>query len=364
MTEQAPRPVIVDTPYLDRARLAATLRELQAQAADRLTADWFRAQPADATRFGETGRARTREDFGYHIAFLASAIEFGSPAAFEEYILWTTGVLDARGIGPGIVRKSIDQVALVLEPQLDANARQVVDAFIGAARCAIAGYLVPSAEPAGGDPAHGVFLHAILSGERRAAVSVVREWLASGRTIEDVYVNLVQEALARIGRLWEANRISVADEHLATAIVQYVLAQLYEQLPSCPVRRGNMVVTGVEGEFHQVGAHIVADLLEADGWNVHFLGANVPAAGILHQVKAHEARVVGISATMLVSLPAVRRLIADLTRVIVPAPYVIVGGAAFRSADTAWRDVGADAFAPGPIAARAILRHRAAGDRV
>jgi MerR family transcriptional regulator, light-induced transcriptional regulator len=356
MTARDLRSADVGLPHDETSRLAGRLREWQERMADRLTEEWFLAHPEDLARFGPSGRVRTRDDFRYHLAFLATAIEFGSVTSFESYLTWTAGVLDSRGVGPWVLRQSLDRIAAVLATTLDSASRQVLDRFVAAGRCALAEYLVPSDVPATGDHAQSVFLQAVLAGERHAALAVARNCLAAGRAIEDVYLSVVQETLRAVGRLWEANRITVADEHLATAVVQYVLALLYEQLPASRERRGKMVMTGVEGEFHQVGAHIVADLLEADGWDVRFLGANVPAPAILEHVRSHGAAVVGISATMLVSLPAVRRLVEALTGLQARRPFIIVRGAAFGAIETAWREVGADAFAPDPLAARILLR--------
>ncbi len=73
-----------------------------------------------------------------------------------------------------------------------------------------------------------------------------------------------------------------------------------------------MVLTGVQGEMHQVGANMVADVLEFHGWEVRFLGTNLPQAGILRVVEEQRPDVVGISATMLFNLPRVRELIESI----------------------------------------------------
>src|SRR5689334_23078788 len=117
-----------------------------------------------------------------------------------------------------------------------------------------------------------LFLQAILGGDRRAALSVANDALASGATVQGLYEEVLQASLDEVGRLWETNRITVAREHMATAVVQHVMAHLYSQIPPAAEARGSAIVTGVEGELHQVGAHMVADVLESDGWRVMFLG--------------------------------------------------------------------------------------------
>lgn len=116
-----------------------------------------------------------------------------------------------------------------------------------------------------------MFIQALLQAQRKAASNIAMEAYRQGHSIPGIYAEVIQEALYAIGKLWQANRITVAEEHMATAIAQYVMAQLYPLLPLPEIPRGTVVITGVEGELHQVGANMVADVLEADGWLVHFL---------------------------------------------------------------------------------------------
>jgi methanogenic corrinoid protein MtbC1 len=102
-----------------------------------------------------------------------------------------------------------------------------------------------------------------------------------------------------------------------------------------------MVITGVEGEQHQVGPNMVADVLESAGWDVLFLGTNTPAAGVLQAVKEHGADVLGISATMLFNIPHVRRLIAEARAFSGPNLRIILGGCAFRATPGLHQELGA-----------------------
>jgi methanogenic corrinoid protein MtbC1 len=136
-----------------------------------------------------------------------------------------------------------------------------------------------------------LYLQAILHGQRQAAAGIAVEAVRQGCSVPDVYADVLQESMYEVGRLWETNRITVAQEHMATAITQYVIAQLYPLIQSAQPPRGRMVITGVEGEQHQVGPNMVADVLESAGWDVRFLGTDTPAAGVLQAVEKHRADV-------------------------------------------------------------------------
>lgn len=161
-------------------------------------------------------------------------------------------------------------------------------------------------------PARDAFLAAILQGHRHAALNIVEDALNIGWDPVDVYVEIIADALHRVGELWEQNGISVAQEHMATAVSQYAIASIYPKLlPSGP-SRGEMVVTGVAGELHQIGANLVADAMESKGWNVRFLGTNTPLSAILQTVRDNSAEVLCISTTLGSNLPAAAELIRSV----------------------------------------------------
>jgi len=202
-----------------------------------------------------------------------------------------------------------------------------------------------------------LFLEAILDGDRASAVRVALRALEAGADIGDVYVDVLQESLYEVGRLWEANKISVAREHLATSISQFVVGQLYERLPRSTAVRGRLLLTGIEGEMHQVGGNMVADILEADGWTVRFLGSNVPGPDILDAVEDHKPDVLGISCTMLQNIPHVASLVGSVReRYGDRAPLVVLGGCAFRESPDSVAELGADGWAPDLRAAVILLR--------
>jgi methanogenic corrinoid protein MtbC1 len=314
-----------------------------------VTAQFLARHPDWLTRYGDLARVRGVEDALFHVDFLAGAIETGNTRAFEEYARWTAGVLRSRGIGPSFLAENLAQVADAAAARLEADDAALVAAFVQAGRAAA---LVDPAPEDRVEPLEGlaltrqIFVQAILLSQRQAATNVILEALRDDHDVADIYVEVFQAALYEIGRRWEANQISVAQEHMATAIVQYVLAQLYPRIVPAAVARGRMVITGVQGELHQVGAHMVADMLETDGWDVRFLGTNLPSAGVLQALDEHSADVLGISTTMLFNLPHVRRLIDDARARSADRPLrIVLGGGAFRSAPGLWRELGADGFA-------------------
>lgn len=329
----------------DRAALAALVSQLKPAVAEAVTDEFFRRHPDWLARYGEPGRKRGVEDAGFHMDFLAGALESGQPRAFADYIRWTTRVLASRGMAPHFLVENVEQIRSALLPSLSPGQRETLAAYVEAGL---------SQPEEGEDPVNdeqqalssNLYLQAVLRGERRAALGIAQEALREGSSVGDVYCDILQRAQYEVGRLWESNRITVAREHMATAVTQYVIANLYGQIQPRGEERGKAVITGVEGELHQIGANMVADVLEEDGWSVRFLGTSMPHSGILKAVEEHEADVLGISATMLFNIPQVRRLIAEVRQGFAARPpRIIVGGSAFHHSPELWREIGADGYA-------------------
>jgi MerR family transcriptional regulator, light-induced transcriptional regulator len=182
-----------------------------------------------------------------------------------------------------------------------------------------------------------------LAGERGAARQLVLDGgLAAGVPLADVYVGVLQPAQYRIGELWQRNQINAAREHLATAISASVMAELVAATPHALGSGSCVLVACVEGELHDLGARMVADLLEVDGIGVRFLGANVPTDSLLSIVEEEQPLLVVLSMTMPERLMQLRQAVAGIRRVHGPRLPVFVGGQALAWVPDLGRLVDAD----------------------
>ncbi len=172
------------------------------------------------------------------------------------------------------------------------------------------------------------FLAAQLAGDRQAALRVlVENGLHRGFTIPELHLKVIQPAQYEIGRLWQENRISVAREHLATAIAQLGLAHLYRHLPRDESNGRKVLVSCVEGELHEVGARMASDFLEMAGFDVYFLGANVPTDHLITMVREEQPDLLVLSVAITYHLPALKAAVKRL-RIEHPRLPIAVGGGA------------------------------------
>jgi methanogenic corrinoid protein MtbC1 len=189
------------------------------------------------------------------------------------------------------------------------------------------------------------YLTAQLAGDRQLALDViVREGLDGGCSVRDLLLEVVRVAQYEIGSLWERNRISVADEHVATAVSQLVLCHLYGRALRRPDNGRLVTIACVEGELHDMGARIAADLLEMEGFAVRMLGASVPPPELAARLDAEPPDALLLSVTMSHHLPSLRRTIEHLRRQGTPRYVILAGGHAVLKAPSIPAELGLDTY--------------------
>ncbi|HEY0995596.1 MAG TPA: B12-binding domain-containing protein [Gemmatimonadaceae bacterium] len=178
---------------------------------------------------------------------------------------------------------------------------------------------------------YDAFLDALRRGDRRAAFRATDEALDAGTELRALYLDVVQPAMREIGRLWQENQISVAEEHLATAITQSAMGRIFERVFTWRDRRTpRLIAACASEERHQIGLRMLCDLLELDGWETTYLGASVPIEDLAALVQRQEPDAVALSATIAPHIPRVREAVAAIRALpLARPPLIAVGGRAF-----------------------------------
>ncbi len=158
-------------------------------------------------------------------------------------------------------------------------------------------------EPLISDALYSAYFESLLAGDRKACVEIVQALLAQQIDIKTLHLDLFQPSLYEIGELWETNKISVAREHLATAITEGLLNLIYPTLFSGEISDNAIIVSCAPNEYHQIGGKMVADLFEFHGWDTHFVGANTPNDHLLSLIDEIKPTIVGLSLSIYFNMP-------------------------------------------------------------
>lgn len=202
----------------------------------------------------------------------------------------------------------------------------------------------PSARRGAADALAAEYLAAVSTGDRRTAFGVVDRALAGGMDVRGLYLDVFQPALVEIGRLWQRNAITVADEHLATAITQAAMARLYERLFQSATGDGPLLVAAcVDSERHDVGLRMLCDILELDGWDTVYLGSAVPMDHLVRMVCQRHPDAVALSASLAPHLGRVEETVRAIRAACgTRQPVIAVGGRPFAADPELAARVGAD----------------------
>lgn len=349
-------------PVAARQQIGERLVAQQAELASALVARQCIRQPYLAGRLGPTGRQAAVEDVGGHLAFLAQAVTAGRPELFGDHMAWAKVMLAQRGVPvadlAGRLRLLRELLAEALPAEAAAFATDVVDKGLAnfvQMPLEVPSFLDPTAPLAELASDH---LALLLRAERAVASQRILAAVAAGTPLRLIYLEVFQRTQREIGRLWQMNRISVAQEHYCTAATQMIISQLYPHIFSGSTHRvGTLVATGVAGDLHEIGVRMLADLFELDGWHACYLGGNTPTDAVLQTVAQQRAQVLAVSATLSLHLPAVQALIERLRADgRFSAVRVLVGGYPFNLVPGLWQQVGADGHAATAEAAITLAR--------
>lgn len=176
---------------------------------------------------------------------------------------------------------------------------------------------------------HKKFLESLLSGDRASSSNYAHKYLEENHSIQDLYEDVFKASLYDIGKLWEYNEISVATEHLASAIVEAILNEFYHEVVSDEKEEKTVILSCIEEEMHQIGIKMINDVFEMYGWNSHFLGANTPAKELVDYTKLIKPDLIAISMSIYFHLPNLEKTLKRIREEFPDLP-VLIGGQAFQ----------------------------------
>jgi len=138
---------------------------------------------------------------------------------------------------------------------------------------------------------------------------------------------IVPTLMHRVGEEWQAGRLTIAHEHLASAAVLAIILEAMRSVPEAP-GAPRLLVTTPSGERHAVGAALAAAAAALDGWTIIYLGVDVPAADIVAAASASDADAVAVSVVHTDNPASVVRELHAVRASLPAAIPVIAGGAA------------------------------------
>ena len=170
---------------------------------------------------------------------------------------------------------------------------------------------------------------AVLGGDAGAAASATRKALDEGAQPVEIISEGIGPAMAEVGRLFEECEYYVPELLMAARATKEIFQILRPLLAQTRVKPTGRVVLGtVQGDLHDIGKNLVAAMLEGGGFEVIDLGVDVLPAKFIAAVQNKQARIVGLSALLSTTMPAMKTTIEAFRAAgIREGVKIMVGGA-------------------------------------
>ncbi len=289
------------------------------------------------------------KDTKYHLQYLSEAIAYDDVDIFVMYARWTKHLFNSRNLPLIWIEGSFRAIFETLSEELTHDEVNYLTPYIHNAidELNTVSKLKSLIEE---NTILGKYARKytdyLLDADRESASKLIDELLDKDYSVEDIYLDVFAASQLEIGRLWQINAISVAQEHYCTAATQTIMSKLYPLIFSTPKEDKKAVIACTKNELHEIGARMVADFLELYGWHTYYIGAQSHYQSVIESLETFDADILAISATLASHLSEVEELIKivkdnENTRHI----KVIVGGRPFNNNPNLYKKVGANAYA-------------------
>ncbi len=190
------------------------------------------------------------------------------------------------------------------------------------------------------------YLEHLFAGKRCEARELIFAAQDRGIAASKLLESIIWPAMDQVEHLFRENRIPRVVEHMATRINRMIADQMHAYLAREPKTGKRMIVACGEGELSELGAQITADLFEAKGWSVWFVGSGIPTDELLQLVGNLNPDVLCLYGANPQDVPEIRRMIDYVREMQVNEDMqILVSGGVFNRAEGLAEEVKADLFA-------------------
>lgn len=190
------------------------------------------------------------------------------------------------------------------------------------------------------------YLEHIFAGKRCEAREHICNAQDRGEAASKLLKAIIWPAMEQIEKLYRDNHISRVVEHMATRINRMIADQLHGMMARKPKNGRRMIIVCGESESSELGAQMTADMFEAEGWSIWFVGSGVPNDEILQLIGKLKPDILTISGADPQQVPDIRNLIHLIREVgVCEEMQVLAVGGVFGRAEGLAEEIKADLFA-------------------
>ena len=185
---------------------------------------------------------------------------------------------------------------------------------------------------------------AVAAGKRTDTVRLTQELLAAGTAPQTIVESGLVPGMAIVGEQFKKNEIFVPEMLVAARAMKEALKLLEPLLASAGIKPKYTALIGtVQGDLHDIGKNLISMMWRGANFAVVDLGTNVSPEKYLAAAKEHKANLVGLSALLTTTMPAMKETVKLLKAANLPNVKIMIGGAPITQAFA--DDIGADGYA-------------------
>ncbi|OHE78943.1 MAG: methyltransferase [Verrucomicrobia bacterium GWF2_62_7] len=186
---------------------------------------------------------------------------------------------------------------------------------------------------------------AVIKGDRNKAKQLTQTLLDQKVAPMDIVEKGLVPGMAEVGDRFKRNEYFVPEMLIAARAMKEAMAMLEPLLAKAGIKPKYTAVLGtVQGDLHDIGKNLVGMMWKGANIGVVDLGSNVSADKFVAAVKQHNAQIVGLSALLTTTMPAMKDTVQAIRNAGLKTVKVVIGGAPITQEFA--NEIGADAYAP------------------
>ncbi len=195
---------------------------------------------------------------------------------------------------------------------------------------------------------------AIRTGNRQQAAALTSQAIEAKVDAQTI-LNAMVAAMDEVGRRFKNHEIFVPEMLISARAMKQSIGLLDPMLVAAGIRPAHTAVVGtVQGDLNDIGKNLVAMMWRGANFNVIDLGTNVPPEKFVAAVREHGAQLVGLSALLTTTMPAIKTTLDAIRAAGLDKVKVMIGGAPVTQ--TFADEIGADGYAPEAVSAVELAR--------
>ena len=166
----------------------------------------------------------------------------------------------------------------------------------------------------------------LLAGDLKNVMSIYNDF-AKQSSVTSFYDNILRPAMYQIGELWDAKKLDVGDEHIASNTAMHLIENIGTK-PKAKSKGKTILICTPDGEYHAIPCFMIETYLSLNGYSVINLSPSAPSSSIITKIKETNPDLILISITLKEHLRSCERLVKNLKKFKIP---IIVGGQALEN---------------------------------